>query len=163
MNEHADAVRPVNWKAALAIGFLAGAVSILLQMLLAWLFAGESASMPPRRIAAMLVGEVVLSPRERFGAAATAAAGVIHFGIAVIYAFLAAAIVNRMRIATAAATGALVLLILYVVNFYAVAPAIFPWFAGARGTLALIDYAVFGALVGAGYIWLCGERARATS
>ncbi len=49
----------------------------VLPMLMAWLFVGEDPTMRPRRIAAMLMGEAVLSPGERFGAAATATAALI--------------------------------------------------------------------------------------
>ena len=146
-------LRRLNWRAALYVGFAAGAFSILLQMLLAGL-AGESVSMPPRRIAAMLVGETILSPGERFGAAAVAAAGMIHFAVALLYALIVCAVVHRMRMASAGATGLVLLMLFYLINFYALAPLVFPWFAGTRGMLAVIDYMVFGALVGAGYIWL---------
>jgi hypothetical protein len=50
--------------------------------------------------------------------------------------------------------GAVFGLAAYIVNFYGIAPAAFPWFEMARNTISAFSHAMFGAVLGLAYVWL---------
>jgi hypothetical protein len=151
--------RQVDWRAGVYAGLIAGLVFLILEMGMVWLFMGESPWAPPRMIAAMVLGEGVLPmPPERpatFHLGIVMTAMIVHFVLAVIYGLIGAAIVaHRMGYAGAVALGALAGLAIYLINFYPIANALFPWFAMARNWISIFAHVVFGAVVGAAYAGL---------
>jgi hypothetical protein len=149
----------VDWRAGVYAGLIAGVVFLILEMGMVWLFMGESPWAPPRMIAAMVLGEGVLPmPPDKpatFSLGIVMTAMVIHFVLSIIYGVIGAAIVaHRMGYGAAIAIGALCGLAIYLINFYPIANAFFPWFAMARNWISIFAHVVFGALVGAAYVGL---------
>jgi hypothetical protein len=148
----------IDWRAGVYAALIAGAVFLVLEMSMVWLFMGESPWAPPRMIAAMVLGEGVLPMPDKpasfdFGIVMTAV--LIHFVLSIIYGLIGAAIVaNRMGYAGAIGLGALCGLAIYLINFYPVAAALFPWFAMARNWISIFAHVMFGAVVGAAYVGL---------
>ena len=148
----ADRVRPLNWQAALWAGLAAGIVFMMLEMLLVQFFQPKSMWAPPRMIAAILMGQEVLPPPDTFDAVIVMVAMVIHFPLSILYAFILAWIVSRWELGLTAAiiAGIVFGLVIYVVGFYGFT-ALFPWFADARGWIAILAHAMFGLVLGAVY------------
>jgi len=149
----------IDWRAGLYAGLIAGAVFMMLEMSMVWLFMGESPWAPPRMIAAMVLGEGVLPmPPDKpatFDLGVMMTAMIVHFLLSIIYGLIGAAIVaHRMGYAGAIAMGALAGLAVYLINFYPVANALFPWFAMARNWISVFAHVVFGAVAGGAYVGL---------
>ena len=136
---------PFHWKAAVWAGLIAGAVFLVLEMVLVPLALGESMWGPPRMMAAIVMGERVLPPPATFDPLILLVAMAVHFPLSVLFAIPAAWIVQRMGPGVGATLllGALWGLALYAINFYAMT-AFFPWFAMARNWVSIVGHAVFG-------------------
>lgn len=153
--QHAGAY--VDWKAGVWAGLIAGIVFLILEMFMVWAFMGESPWAPPRMIAAIVFGEGVLPKPDvpatfSFGIVMTAM--VIHFGLSAVYGLIGGALVHRFGFGGAAALGAAFGLALYLINFYPIAGALFPWFAMARNWISVFAHIVFGAVLGLAYVGL---------
>lgn len=148
----ADRVRPLNWQAALWAGIAAGIVFMMLEMLLVHFFQPMSMWAPPRMIAAMLMGQEVLPPPDTFDGIILMVAMMIHFPLSVLFAFILAWIVSQWELGLTSAiiVGIVFGLVIYVVNFYGLT-SLFPWFADARGWIAIFAHAMFGLVLGAVY------------
>jgi hypothetical protein len=144
--------KPLDWKAAIWAGIAAGVVFLILEMLLVQFFQPMSMWAPPRMIAAIAMGQGVLPPPDTFDAMVVMVALVVHFVLAIIYAFILGWIVSRWDLGLGAASiaGLVFGLALYVVNFYGFT-AVFPWFADARGWIAIFAHAMFGLVLGLVY------------
>lgn len=144
--------RPLDWKAAIWAGLAAGIVFMMLEMLLVQFFQPMSMWAPPRMIAAILMGQGVLPPPDTFDITVVMVAMLIHFPLSVVLAFILAWIVSRWELGLTAAiiVGTVFGLLIYIVNFYGLT-ALFPWFAGARGWIAIFSHAMFGLVLGAVY------------
>lgn len=144
--------KPLDWKAAIWAGIIAGIVFMMLEMLLVQFFEPMSMWAPPRMMAAMFMGRQVLPPPDTFDAVILMVAMLIHFPLAIIYAFILGWIVSRWQLALVGAiiAGTVFGLLIYVVNFYGLT-AVFPWFADARGWIAIFSHVMFGLVLGAVY------------
>lgn len=144
--------------AVIGAGVVAGLVFAALEMALSAMALGQPFWAPLHMIAAIVLGTDVLPapPAPDFGVAAVAVA--VHMALSLVYAALLGAIVLRARPVAAWWIGLLFGLALYVVNFYGFS-AMFPWFAQARGTVALVSHAVFGLVLGLVYRVLDKRRA----
>jgi len=144
--------RMLDWKAAIWAGVVAGVVFLILEMLLVQLFEPMSMWAPPRMIAAMVMGQDVLPPPDTFDATIVMVAMLIHFPLAIVYALILGWVVSRweMPLPAAVVVGVVFGLVIYVVNFYGFTLA-FPWFADARGWIAIFSHAMFGLVLGAVY------------
>ena len=154
-----EEARRVDWRAGIYAGLIAGVVFLTLEMSMVWLFMGESPWAPPRMIAAMVLGEGVLPmPPDKpatFSLGVVMTAMVIHFVLSIIYGLIGAAIVaHRMGYAAAIGLGAVCGLAIYLINFYPIADALFPWFAMARNWISIFAHVMFGAIAGAAYVGL---------
>lgn len=144
------AVPPLNTKAALWAALLAGAVFMMLEMIMVAVFMGESPWGPPRMIAAIGMGKGVLPPPATFDASIMMVAMLIHFGLSVILAFLFAFIARGRTVAMATMMGAAFGLVVYLVNFYGMT-AVFPWFAMGRGWIGMFAHVMYGTVLGLVY------------
>ncbi len=120
-----------DWKAAILAGIIAGAVFMMLEMIMVPLFLGGSPWGPPRMIAAIIMGKEVLPPPATFALGVFIVAMIVHFILSIIYAIILAAIVRRNSKTAAVAIGAVLGLALYFINFYGFQAILFPWFAMA--------------------------------
>lgn len=139
----------LDWKAVLWSGLIAGAVFMMMEMVLVATIGGGSPWGPPRMIGAILLGSGVLPPPATFDLGALLAAMLIHFPLAVLLAALAGYVISNWKLGLIAsiAGGALYGALIYLVSFYGFT-AIFPWFASARTPITLFSHLTFGAVLG---------------
>ncbi|WP_425450131.1 hypothetical protein [Virgifigura deserti] len=143
----------MDWKAALWAGLIAGAIFMMLEMILVAVTGMGSPWGPPRMIAAMVMGRDVLPPPATFDLGVLMIAMVIHFVLSIVYGFILAWILWRwgLGLGLALLAGAAFGLTLYLVNFYGFASALFPWFAEARNWVSILSHIVFGAVLAWAY------------
>jgi uncharacterized membrane protein YagU involved in acid resistance len=152
-----EVLRHVDWKAGVWAGLIAGVVFMMLEMGLVSFVQGESPWAPPRMIAAIALGQDVLpqpGTPATFNLMILTTAMVVHLVLAIVYGLIGAALASRLGYAGATALGAVCGLAIYLINFYPIASAIFPWFAMARGWISVFAHIVFGVVVGTSYVWL---------
>jgi uncharacterized membrane protein YagU involved in acid resistance len=140
----------INARAALWAAIVAGAVFMMLEMIMVPVFMGGSPWGPPRMIAAIGMGKGVLPPPATFEAGIMIVAMLIHFGLSVILAFLFAFIARGRAVGIAMMIGAAFGLVVYFVAFYGMT-AVFPWFAMARGWIGIFAHVIYGAALGLVY------------
>jgi hypothetical protein len=140
----------LDWSAVLWSGVIAGAVFMMVEMLMVQFVMGESMWGPPRMIAAIVLGKGVLPPPATFDAGILAVAMMVHFPLSILFALILALIINRMGLGPAIAVGAIYGLVLYLVNFYGMT-VFFPWFAMARNWVSIFTHVLFGAVAGWAY------------
>ena len=137
----------INTSAAIWAALIAGAVFLMLEMIMVPVFMGESPWGPPRMIAAIGMGKAVLPPPATFDVGIIMVAMLIHFALSVVLAFLFAFIARGRTVAVATMMGATFGLVVYVVNFYGMT-ALFPWFAMGRGWIGIFAHVMYGAVLG---------------
>lgn len=142
----------LDWKAALWSGLIAGAVFMMMEMVLVANIGAGSPWGPPRMIAALLLGNGVLPPPATFDLGILIVAMMIHFPLSVVFATLLGWVVSHWKLGLlgSIAGGAIYGVIIYLVNFYGFT-AIFPWFAGARTPITLLSHLTFGLIMGWAY------------
>ena len=146
-----------DWKAGAWAGLIAGLVFVMLQMGMVWLFQSESPWGPPHMIAAMALGKEVLpSPGTPapFDLKIMMTAMMIHLPMSIAYGLIGAWLVHSFDWAGGLMIGAGLGLAIYIVNFYGIAPAAFPWFVMGRNGIGAFSHIMFGAVVGVAYIAL---------
>jgi uncharacterized membrane protein YagU involved in acid resistance len=140
-----------DWSAAVWAGVIAGAVFMMAEMLMVMVFMGQSPWGPPRMIAAMVMGQDVLPPPGTFDMGITMTAMVIHFSLSIILGLIFGWIVHRMSSTSAVVIGGIFGLAVYFINFYLVAPVMFPWFTMAQNWVSLVVHLIFGLVLGGSY------------
>ena len=147
-----EAIRRLDWRAATLAGIVAGIVFLMLEMLLVQFFGPMSLWGPPRMIAAIVMGQGILPPPDTFDFTALVVAMIIHFPLSIVLAVMLGWIVSRWKLGLweALVVGTVFGLAIYAVNFYGFT-AVFPWFAEARGWIAIVSHAMFGLVLGAVY------------
>lgn len=150
----------LNLKSAIWAGLIAGAVFMMMEMLLVGTVGGESPWAPPRMIAAIVLGQSVLPPPATFDMGILMAAMMVHFPLAVIYALVFGWVATRLQLGFGAAliAGLAFGVLIYLVNFYGFT-GLFPWFAMARNWISLLSHAVFGLVLGGAYQGLAKQTA----
>lgn len=138
-----------NAKSAAEAGLIAGAVFLVLEMLLVGIAQGTPWA-PPRMIGAILLGPDALPPPAGFALGAVLAGLVVHFVMSALFGLGIGALVSRMSTGTAILVGLAAGLVLYVVNFY-VLTAVFPWFADGRNLITIVAHLVFGGVAAWAY------------
>lgn len=150
--------RKMDWKAAVLAGVIAGAVFLILEMIIVPLFLGMPPWAPVRMIAAIVLGPGVLPPPATFDAGIGLTAMIVHFLLSIVFVLVLAAIIRRMSTAAAVLTGLIFGLALYLINFHLLT-AVFPWFADARNWVSIFAHLVFGGI--AAWIYKGLQRSRA--
>lgn len=133
-------------QAAVIAGLIAGAVFMMLEMIMVPVFMGGSPWAPPRLIAAIILGKSVLPMPEQpvtfdFGVIMTAV--VLHFILSIIYVISLGWLCRKLSTGTAMLVGAIFGLALYFINFF-LFTAVFPWFAMARNWVSIFSHIMFG-------------------
>lgn len=139
-----------KWTAAMLSGIIAGAVFLILALLLVPVLLGGSPWELPRMIAAIVLGAGVLTP-VTFDIGIVLTAVVMHFALSVIYAIIFALIFSRLQLGPALLAGLGGGLVLYLVNFYGFT-ALYPWFTTARNWVVILDHLVFGVVTAWFYV-----------
>jgi hypothetical protein len=135
--------KELSWKGVFWSGLIAGAVFMMLEMLMVWAFMGQSPWGPPRMIAAMAYGREVLPPPATFDLGVVMAAMIIHFMLSWVFALAFGWAFGGLAMGSAILAGAVMGLVIYFVDFYAFT-AIWPWFANARNWVSIVAHIVFG-------------------
>ncbi|MGH7459193.1 MAG: hypothetical protein ACREKN_08985 [Longimicrobiaceae bacterium] len=159
VSQHSHATN-VDWRAALWSGVIAGAVFMILEMMMVPIFLGDSAWAPPRMIAAIVLGQDVLPPPATFDLGILMVAMVVHFVLSILFAIILALLIARRSLGKALAVGAAFGFGLYLVNFYGFT-ALFPWFAMARNWVSIVAHVLFGLIAAWSYHRLAGHPAAA--
>ena len=140
-------------------GVVAGVVFAAFEMVVSAVMMGAAAFWTPlRMIGAIALGPEALDPTYSLAAAGLAGLAV-HVVLAVVYGGVFAAIAGGLRsgpaiIGLASAYG----FALWLLNFYVIAPAAFPWFGDANPTVQFIAHTVFFGTVLGIYLWRSHER-----
>ena len=149
----------IDWSSAIWSGIIAGAVFMMLEMVMVPLFIGGSPWGPPRMIAAIGMGKGVLPPPDTFALVPMMVAMAIHFLLAIVLAVLLALFVNRVELGMAALAGTIFGLAVYLINFYGFT-ALFPWFEMARNWVSIFAHIMFGAVAALSYKWLENRKSQ---
>ena len=157
VTSNVTARQSIDWSSAIWSGIIAGAVFMMLEMVMVPMFMGGSPWGPPRMIAAIGMGKAVLPPPDTFALVPMMVAMAIHFMLAIVLAVVLALFVNRMEIGMAALAGAVFGLVVYLINFYGLT-AFFPWFEMARNWVSIFAHVMFGAVSALAYKWLQKSR-----
>lgn len=153
-HERAHGPQRIHWASGVGAGVIAGAVFLVLEMFMVWAFLGQSPWGPPRMIAAMVLGQDVLPPPAAFSLGIVLVAMAIHFTLSILLGLVGAALFSRFAFGGATVVGAIYGFAVYFINFYLIAPAVFPWFTNAQNWVSFIAHVIFGAVMGAAYAWL---------
>jgi hypothetical protein len=144
MQSHPSSIsRGVSYKAAIWAGLVAGAVFMVLEMIMVPMFGGGSPWGPPRMIAAIVMGPDVLPPPATFDLTILMVAMAVHFVLSIVLAVVLAWIVRGRPMGTALIIGGVFGLAVYLFNFYGMT-VVFPWFAMARNWISIFAHVVFG-------------------
>jgi hypothetical protein len=148
-----------DWRASIWAGLIAGVVFLMAEMLMVWLFMGQSPWGPPRMIAAMVMSRDVLPPPADFSMSVMLVAMMIHFALSIVYGLIIGWMVHRLDMGMAVLAGiAFGLVAIYFVNFY-IMTGVFPWFAEARNGVSAFAHVLFGAVGAGSYVALRKPRA----
>ena len=134
------------FKRAIISGLIAGAVFMMLEMIMNPLFMGGSPWGPPRMIAAIILGKSVLPMPPQpatFEFGVMMAAMVLHFMFSIIFAIIIGWLCKKLSIKISVLVGAIIGLIIYFINFYGFT-AVFPWFAMGRTWVSIFSHLMFG-------------------
>ncbi|AKM31795.1 hypothetical protein AB870_19310 [Pandoraea faecigallinarum] len=151
LSAHRYTHRTPDWAAAAVAGFVACAFFSAVEMLMVLLVTGQSPWVPPRMVAAIVLGPGILSQPATFDVSIVAMALLVHAAIGVVLGIVLGAIIAPFRldsdIVTVSIAGGIFGLIVYVVNFY-VMTQMFPWFMESRGWTMVAGHVIFGAFAG---------------
>ncbi|MCI3205770.1 MULTISPECIES: hypothetical protein [Pandoraea] len=151
LSSHRYTHRSPDWAAAAVAGFVACAFFSAVEMLMVLLVSGQSPWVPPRMVAAIVLGPGILSQPATFDVSIVAMALMVHAAIGVVLGVVLGAIIAPFRldsdVATVSIAGGVFGLIVYVVNFY-VMTQMFPWFMESRGWTMVAGHVIFGAFAG---------------
>lgn len=151
LSSHRYTHRSPDWAAAAVAGFVACAFFSAVEMLMVLLVSGQSPWVPPRMVAAIVLGPGILSQPATFDVSIVAMALLVHAAIGVVLGVVLGAIIAPFRldsdIVTVSIAGGVFGLVVYVVNFY-VMTQMFPWFIESRGWTMVLGHVVFGAFAG---------------
>jgi len=145
-----------SWHVTVLAGVIAGTLATLTQILLWLIFTDDFPAIlfrDARLTAALVLGSSVLPPPATFDVGVMLTATLIHFTLSIAYAALLATLTARLDAIAALLTGVGFGIALYMVNLYGFT-TIFPWFAQARGWIALVAHGIFGVVVISVYRWL---------
>ena len=149
--------------AGVLAGLVAGAAYLLAQMAFAATVQGGVGWEPLQRTSAMLLGDGVLPPPAEVNLTIAGFGLLIHLALAINFGRAVDLLVRDRDLTAACLRGALVGLALYALNFWVIAPMLFPWFENNRGLTTIVDHLLFGAVAGAAYVqiraWIQGRRA----
>jgi uncharacterized membrane protein YagU involved in acid resistance len=137
------------FKTAVKAGLIAGAIFMMLEMIMVPVFMGDSPWAPPRMIAAIILGKSVLPMPDQpvtFDFVVIMAAMVLHFMLSIIYAIIVGWLCKTLSMGNSILVGAVFGLAIYFINFYGFT-ALFPWFAMARNWISIFSHIMFGIVV----------------
>ncbi|MGH6609316.1 MAG: hypothetical protein ACRECQ_03580 [Burkholderiaceae bacterium] len=145
--------RGIDVKAALLAGVIAGIVDWLLSVAI-YLLQGQGLWGAARMNASLLMGRDVIVEPATFDVTIVLVSIIVHFGLSLIYGLIIAWFVRNSDWTTGLIIGAAAGFVIYIFNFYLVAPLLYPWMIDMRGLVSTLIHPVFGVTAAAAYIWL---------
>lgn len=135
-------------------GIVAGLVFAAFEMIVSAAMMGMPAFfMPLRMIGAILLGPQALEPSYSLWAAGLAGV-IVHLILAVIYGTIFAVIAGGVRLAGwEVALGGAYGFVLWLLNFYIIAPRAFPWFLQSSPIVQFVGHTFFFGAVLGWYVW----------
>lgn len=132
--------------AGILLGMVAGIIFLGFEMVVAALM-GQGFFMPLRMIGAIILGSGALEPASSLATAAIVGL-LVHIALSALFGTVFAAVAagvsavreNRFALAGSATVYGLVL---WIVNFYVIAPPLFPWFGMANEVVQFFAHAFF--------------------
>ncbi len=140
----------MDWRAAVIAGLLAGALTMLLQMILWVTVTGGSLWTPIYHASALLLGPDSFAPAGAPDGGIVAVGLLVHMLLSLVYTLLLAFIIHRWGLIVGIVGGALFGVALYLINYYSMT-YLFPWFFPIRSWLVLAAHIFFGAAAGGIY------------
>jgi uncharacterized membrane protein YagU involved in acid resistance len=144
---------PGDARGAVYAGIAAGIVAGAVQMVLWSIFTDAMPAIlyrDSRFAAAIVLGRGVLPPPASFDVQIMLIAAVVHFALAIVYAWLLACLIADLRMPMSLLVGAAFGLCMYALNMYGFT-AVFPWFASSRDWITAVTHLVFGVVLAAVY------------
>jgi uncharacterized membrane protein YagU involved in acid resistance len=140
-------------------GIVAGIVFAAFEMIVsASMMGAEAFFMPLRMIGAIALGPAALDPGYSLVTAGVTGV-VVHFVLAIIYGISFGEIAAMLRGPVAfIGAGGLFGLVLWLINFYVIAPALFPWFLESSPLVQFIAHTFFFGSVLGYYLWKSHQR-----
>ena len=139
---------PTDWTAAAVSGFAAGAVLMVLDLVWSALFNPDGPWRTSHMIAPIFLGTGSASQGYPFSIGVVAIALATHYVLGILFGLVVAWIMSHLELdtlpASAMATGAVLGVLLYLLNFHVLARLFFPWLADLRGVDTLAAHVVFG-------------------
>jgi hypothetical protein len=152
----------------LVVGLPAGALFILFEMFISG-FSNPTLFAPLRLIGAIVLGQGALPPQPVTAVGTVVIVGfMFHFLLAAAFGAIFGAVLGGLSLgigalsrSRAALTGAAAVggILLWLVNFYVIAPVAFPWFTTSSPLVQSVAHTVF---YGAAYGLLLARRLRST-
>jgi hypothetical protein len=139
-----------DWTAAAVSGFAAGAVLMVLDLVWSALFNPDGPWRTSHMIAPIFLGAGSASQGYPFSVLVVAIALATHYALGILFGLAVAWIMSHLELdtlpASAMATGAVLGVLLYLLNFHVLARLFFPWLADLRGVDTLAAHVVFGSV-----------------
>lgn len=140
--------RTPDWTAAAVSGFAAGAVLMVLDLIWSALFNAEGPWRTSHMIAPIFLGgDSLKSSGYAFSVGVVSISLAVHYGLGILFGLAMAVVLVELHLddtpAHATAAGAILGMVLYLVNFEGLV-AFFPWLADLRGGDTLTAHVVFG-------------------
>jgi hypothetical protein len=136
----------LDWTAAIWAGLVSGLVMFLVSVLLPWIILGD-ALLIVRIMASVLLGPTVIPAHSVLAPGIYAAALITHVILSLFFTLLIAIIFHRWGMLVAFIGGAMVGVLIYVMNYYSFT-FFFPWMAPYLNWMVLVAHIFFGALAG---------------
>lgn len=148
-------MKPIQFKDAAWAGVIAGVIFMILEMVMVPIFLDGSIWTLPRRIAAIALGENVLTPPNYFTFGIFIIATGMHFMFSFVFGLAIAFIINLFKISLPVSIifGAVLGYLLYIFNFY-VMTNFYPWFVESRNWVSAFTHISFGIAITWSYLGL---------
>lgn len=137
-------MKDISIKDSVYAGLIAGLVMMMVEMIMVPLFLDGSPWGPPRMMGAIILGSEVLPPPATFDFGVVMAGVIVHLILSIIFAIILAFIINRISVMWSLVIGAVYGFVLYLVNFFLIAPVLFPWFMNATNWVTAFAHISFG-------------------
>lgn len=140
----------MDWRAAVFAGLIAGAIFLVVLLIIYPIATGGSPWILLRMIAAIVLGQDTLAPINAPNTSVAVVALLLHFVLSLLYTLIVAFVVHRWGILLAIIVGGLIGLALYLINVFTFT-LFFEWFTLARDWPFLVVHILFGAVAGGIY------------
>lgn len=143
--------RATDWTAAAVSGFAAGAVLMVLDLLWSAVFNPDGPWRTSHMIAPIFTGADTLpTSGYAFSLGVVAISLATHYALGIVFGLVMSALIVQLQLeatrSRALVAGAILGVLLYLLNFQVLAGLFFPWLTALRGADTLTAHMVFGAV-----------------